>query len=499
MTLSAHASSLLQAQLRRIRIGTFALILTLGMLFAGYEIYDYRAQMQQTRAEALEIAGTAANNAQAVVKLAQQVLAGMGEVLNYSPDADTPHSLTLRNTLLGWRNRTPYLMDLLVVEPPGRIVHWTGPGEAPDVADREYISHHMQHADSGLYVGPPQLSRVRQGRWFFGVSEAQRDPAGQVQRVLVVIVDMEAIRTSLEASGIARGNTVALISQSGVIYTRTPDHALYVGKQLARPPEAASIAPGSLSGAMALNSPLDGKQRMIAFRRLKEQGLFAIGTIDMNEAMSPWRERIRLLAGLWLVLAAIVVWFARRLSAAAREHETLANTDGLTGVLNRRSLLGLAEGAERRIDSDQQLAVLMIDIDHFKKINDSLGHAAGDAVLRQVAEVLRDSCRDSDLVGRYGGEEFLAILSDTSEQGALNLAEKLRRKVAEIGTSPCPVTVSIGVAVCRPVSGTLNDAIRRADQAMYAAKAAGRNRVVLDAGPRADAVPHSAEKSQEAT
>lgn len=490
-TPATHASPLLRAQLRRIKFGTLGFVALLALLFAGYGAFDYQAQIQVARNEATEIADMAMLNAQGALNLSQQVLIGMEAMLKYTPAAQQPNSALVRNTLLEWQARTPHLMDLLVVEPPGRIVHWTGQGQPPDVSDRAYVSYHLQHADSGLYVGEPQLSKVHLGAWFFGVSEAQRNAAGEVERILVAIVDLNALRAALDVSFSVPSSTLALVSRSGLVYTRSPDHEKYVGKKLERPSQAGGIARGSQAGSFTTRSPLDGKPRLVAFRKLQQQALYAVGTVNLDQVLASWRERMELLLALWLLLGASAAWFAHQLAKAAHEHEFLACTDGLTGILNRRSLLNIAEGEERRRGSENRMAVLMIDIDHFKLINDNQGHAAGDLILCRMAQILRDSCRDSDLVGRYGGEEFLAILDDTSEQGAITLAEKLRQKASGVGTPLGPLTVSIGVAITCPIGGTLDDAIRRADLAMYAAKAAGRNRVQLDlahhAAPAVDA------------
>ncbi|MDE2431045.1 MAG: diguanylate cyclase, partial [Burkholderiales bacterium] len=332
--------------------------------------------------------------------------------------------------------------------------------------------------------GEPKISKVHENKWFFGVSEAERDASGAVIRVVVAIIDIDAFRASLKANFSLPGSTLALVSKSGQIYMRSEDHDKYVGRQLSRPSEASEIVRDANSGSFIVQSPLDGIQRMVAFHRLDDLSMYAVGTVSLRDVLLPWRERLALLAALWLALSAVASWFAYRLLKSVYEHEALAMTDGLTGVLNRRSLLSIVAGEERRANNDQQQAVLMVDVDHFKMINDNQGHVSGDAILRQVAQILRASCRDSDLVGRYGGEEFLIILDDTSIDGAMTLAEKLRATVTTISLPFGQVTVSIGVAVTCTFDNTLEGTIRRADQAMYVAKAAGRNRVILDDSSR---------------
>jgi diguanylate cyclase (GGDEF)-like protein len=173
---------------------------------------------------------------------------------------------------------------------------------------------------------------------------------------------------------------------------------------------------------------------------------------------------------------------ADRLQANEAALRGLATTDALTGVLNRRGFVarGRAEwGRCRRYG--RPLTVLALDIDHFKAVNDTHGHDVGDAVLVHVSALCAGGMRTSDLFGRLGGEEFCAVLPETSLEAARALAERLRTGVERV---PCPiagmmipVTISIGVAVGEESDVTLEALMKRADQALYAAKRNGRNRV----------------------
>lgn len=163
--------------------------------------------------------------------------------------------------------------------------------------------------------------------------------------------------------------------------------------------------------------------------------------------------------------------------------EELARTDALTGCLNRRALFErLAREMERALRYRLTLNLLLLDIDKFKEVNDTLGHLAGDAILRQIGDLLKRECRSVDMVARYGGEEFVIVLPDTRPDGAFTFAERLRQRIAEYDFAeagePLYVTVSIGMASF-PEEGVVRaeDLIERADQAMYRAKQEGRNRV----------------------
>ena len=159
--------------------------------------------------------------------------------------------------------------------------------------------------------------------------------------------------------------------------------------------------------------------------------------------------------------------------------------DPLTGLNNRRSAL---EELQNRFDLSQRhnrpLAVIMCDLDHFKRINDTLGHGAGDVVLQEFGQRVKNNLRTTDMAGRIGGEEFLLILPETDLEGALLLAERLRVATSgfafELPTNPIEVTCSLGVAERSPEDRDGGALLARADGALYVAKRGGRNRVVPD-------------------
>jgi diguanylate cyclase (GGDEF)-like protein/PAS domain S-box-containing protein len=169
------------------------------------------------------------------------------------------------------------------------------------------------------------------------------------------------------------------------------------------------------------------------------------------------------------------------------EHEqVLARTDGLTGLYNRRYLFELATREFNAANRYQRpLTIILFDVDGFKQVNDTFGHALGDAILVQIAQVSALQVRDVDVLARYGGDEFIILLPQTSAQQAFLIAERLRERVAftrmDTENSPFIVTLSIGVAetVHAPQDASVEDVIRRADQALYVSKKMGRNNTVI--------------------
>ena len=292
--------------------------------------------------------------------------------------------------------------------------------------------------------------------------------AGDIERAVV-----------REAIGLVPANAAAMI--------RVEDERLHIAHEstadLLRPE---GLAEGVIGRVAATGQPLVQVSATEPAIRFLPVSLIAVplvgaGRVDAvlvmvrgtTSSFTP-NERERLVA-----LAPIAA--AAMQSSRQAEEQTL--TDALTGVGNRRRLdkelpLVVAEAAGR------PTAVIMVDLDHFKNVNDTHGHPAGDALLRAIAEILRDTVRPADAVYRYGGEEFCILLPETDGPTAVTVAERVRTTVAArsfdvTASEPLRATASLGVA-----SSTRADPaelVAKADQALYAAKQGGRNRVVLEA------------------
>ena len=213
---------------------------------------------------------------------------------------------------------------------------------------------------------------------------------------------------------------------------------------------------------------------------------YLIRPIDQNELLARTRTQIRRRR------------YHDKLHEMLDKSVSLAYTDALTGVYNRRYMNAHLDRKIMEIsDTQKPVSVLIFDIDHFKRVNDTYGHAAGDEVLKTVAERVGGGIRDFDLLARYGGEEFVVIMPSTPADLAAMVAERLRQRLAaqpfEVsgGDQPLPVTASLGVATTTDPMETAQNLLGRADAALYAAKDAGRNRV------RSADVPEDGEASAE--
>jgi diguanylate cyclase (GGDEF)-like protein len=185
-----------------------------------------------------------------------------------------------------------------------------------------------------------------------------------------------------------------------------------------------------------------------------------------------------------LLLVLCAAAYTSPLVASDVRHRADSTLDQLTGLLNRRALdVRFAEISQQAALSGQPVSIVLADIDRFKKINDEHGHAIGDAVLRDVAYVLRSSLRSFELLYRFGGEEFLLLLPGADEDAAARIASTLRVAVESLRPEGLHVTASFGVATAVGDEAAFARLMKRADQAMYAAKNGGRNRVERAGGP----------------
>jgi diguanylate cyclase (GGDEF)-like protein len=204
------------------------------------------------------------------------------------------------------------------------------------------------------------------------------------------------------------------------------------------------------------------------------------GSLILEGAPANWAEELNAMVGIFTITGIGALSLALNQSRLARRHRSDALTDPLTGLLNRRALFDRFG----QPDLGEDHAVLLCDLDNFKRVNDQHGHAAGDDVLRGFAAVLRKVLRQSDSAARLGGEEFAIVLPNASPAQAMQVAERIRSEFSALGLETLAgriqCTVSIGAAIRGPEPESLEVVLHRADGALYKAKSSGRDRVTLE-------------------
>ena len=227
---------------------------------------------------------------------------------------------------------------------------------------------------------------------------------------------------------------------------------------------------GDVRGGISVKFNIDEVERDLARHRWLAFGLFLLMAITLLG-----------------IIYRLVIVLQRKLDAAEERLRTLAVTDELTGLKNRRYIMErLAQEFERAVRHHHVLSCIMFDLDYFKRVNDTYGHDAGDVVLRATTSVAQSCCRQIDTLGRYGGEEFLLLLPETNDGNARVVAERIRQAIEQLKINlpdgrTLSITTSMGVSTLIPGTSLdisdMDKLIKQADDALYRAKEAGRNRV----------------------
>lgn len=376
------------------------------------------------------------------------------------------------------------------------------------VDEREFFKVHHDSGKDALFVGRPLKGKVS-GKWSIHLSRPVLDK-GKFAGVVLVAVDPDYFVNFYQRAGLGQDGAARMIRDTGEVMARSSGQEKYIGRVIKPSPYADPGAP--LEGSFMRSAQVDGVERFSSYHRLPQFGVTVVIGPAVDERLAAVRLHQRQL--LWFsmaltVLALLVVYMLHRNMArnamvqVARDAdhrqlqkqfqeildlqerlESQALQDPLTGLHNRRFLdaaLPMELAKARR--EGYPVSFVMLDLDRFKYINDTYGHAFGDEVLATVAGVLKKSARESDIICRYGGEEFVMVMPRMSSEQARQRMDACRALIAHNpivhdGT-PVQVTISAGIASF-PVHGTeVEDLLRSADDAMYKSKNDGRNRVTL--------------------
>jgi diguanylate cyclase (GGDEF)-like protein len=383
------------------------------------------------------------------------------------------------------------MLDLRMVTHDGVLRYIPDRGQAnhTNVSDRDYFLAQRDPKTRGLFIAAPVKSRVTH-KWGIPISLPVDGGSGNVG-VLFVAIELDRLEQAIEATRPKHSGSVALFRADGTTIFRLPVDERQIGKSIADSDSWRDHLSKRHQGSFeSTSSPIDGIQRQVAFARVAEYPLLVAVTVAKRDLLVHWtKDSIALL----LVIAALTtgLLFLSHILVKALDAESgmrielsrLMLTDSLTGTGNRRMIMqSLEKEIQRSRRYQRPLTLVFVDIDHFKKVNDEHGHAVGDVVLTQVAQCIGKNLRTSDHYGRYGGEEFVIVLSETPLSAAYPLVERMRQEVSNI---PFPqigraVSISAGVAQMRE-SETLDELLRRSDAALYQAKSSGRNRIWVDA------------------
>ncbi|NSL53415.1 GGDEF domain-containing protein [Uliginosibacterium aquaticum] len=367
---------------------------------------------------------------------------------------------------------------------PGADAAGSGP---VNVSDRDYFKAQLGHGERRLYIGSPVVRRTT-GTWGIPISwRLENERAGL--KMVVAVVELDRLIKPHEQWRLKEWGGLLLVRADGRLLSRAPMDPAMLGKDVSGSPNFPRFHTAERGHFESDGRFSDGVRRIVSFEHLPDKSLFVVATRGFDEALEPYfatRRLVFTVAGVLSVLALAFAGFMHRIQRSlfkAQHHiQRLAMEDELTGVMNRRAFFLQAGREFARVSRAKgRLSLLMMDIDHFKQINDRHGHAVGDEVLAALPALWAQALRRGDLLGRLGGEEFGVLLPDTGPEGAAEIAERLRALSARSRPSSrvaaLEVTISIGVASSTPADADWQAILARADAALYRAKATGRNRV----------------------
>lgn len=394
----------------------------------------------------------------------------------------------LREALGFIQRKKEYIHTMFITDAHGQVVNWTGPGVAPDISDRDYIVAH-QGKDPGVFIGKPIYSRLRPKTWIFGVSLGLRDRQGQLTHVVGAVVALLPLREIFDSVDMPQGTHLMVTDMDGRIYLHTPNQEQNVGRTV--PEIKKNALRGMQSSTFTGLSTVDHAEVVAGDTRISRYPLLAFASFPREMVLGPWKKHAMVYGGASIVLVLVVAALSTllvlgqiRLNRQSRALAMAASTDMLTGALNRRAFMESASREFARVCRyGGHLSCIMIDLDHFKRINDTYGHAAGDLILSSSARYIASRLREPDLFCRYGGEEFVILLPGTDQGGGVTLAEELRAGLSglalKFGDAQLSLTASFGVAEIHAQCSTLEHLLSLADQALYQAKENGRDKVCL--------------------
>ncbi len=366
-------------------------------------------------------------------------------------------------------------------------------------AEREYFRHHRTHADRLPYIGERITSKI-DGAQSITVTRRFNNPDGSFGGVAVTSVSLAFFQRMFDQMQAKSGGVILLVGDDGAILARSP--ALPKGANQLGGELRQHFADHPDGGSVAYKSGIDGIRRQGSYQHLSQYPLTTLVSQSDWDIQAAWRSELEWHGIILSCMIVVLIGLGGRAITATNMLAEQAMQDSLTGLANRRCFDERIErDVQRAIRAAQPISVIMIDIDHFKDFNDCFGHPAGDECLRMVARTIQGSLgRPGEFAARYGGEEIAVLLPGCDGPRAAALAEMMLVAVRglamrQAGHLDDVVTFSAGVGTYVPgrAMGDAQTLIEMADTALYAAKAAGRNRVATAGGASVAALREAAD------
>jgi diguanylate cyclase (GGDEF)-like protein len=472
-----------------IRGSIFLGLLAVGIIWVGAWLMiseDARRTEDAAYHETVNMARVFEENIIRLIQAHDQILLSARSSLAKDPD---------HFDLVSWAREqkfaTEVSLQIVIINKAGMLAGTTlgMPPNPVDLRDREHFRVHVDATGDELFISKPLLGRVS-NQWSIQLSRRLTAADGSFAGVILVSMDPYYLANFYESIDTRKNGMVLLAGLDGIVRARVSAGDRTIGQSIASGGLFQRFALAS-SGSYVTDGKQDGAARFTSYRRVRGYPLVVAVGLARSEILTTV-ERHRVLycgvAGFVSMLILIfVATIVRRQIGLQRAREELwkaANVDALTRLPNRNRLHDIVGAMTSKAQVDQaRFAILLIDVDNFKLINDTLGHEAGDIVLRIAARRLDRMCGKVRVVARLGGDEFAMLLHDMGEQReledvALRVMSAIRKKVKYRGHA-IETSISIGIACFPDHANTWAEVFRAADLALYRAKQAGRNRAVI--------------------
>ncbi|HJV26259.1 MAG TPA: sensor domain-containing diguanylate cyclase [Aromatoleum sp.] len=475
-----------------------AAVIAIELLVAavvGMTLVDERAQVEERAAQATRNDALALERElAAIVRSCDIVLGTVIDEYHRELASGGIEAVRLNQFIAAQAARLPEAEGVRVTDAAGTIRYGSdvAAGARVDVSDRPPFRSLAAQEQDGLVISRPQRTRTDQ-RWQVMLARGAKNPDGSFAGMAFVSVPVENLTQTLAQIAVPEAGAITLRGADLGIIARYPDPDDgddVVGQSVVAKPLTDLFKTGADAGTFRATTPLDRIERLTSFRKVAGYPLYLTVGRAEGEYLRSWKKSATITAGAIALFAAMATTLAlvahrtrRHLAQAKLEIRRLAHTDFVSELMNRRALLESAElELARARRYGKALSLLVLDIDHFKSINDTLGHYAGDKALQQFATRVRHALREVDLLGRWSAGEFVAVLPETDVARAREVAERVRQMVAATeltldGAPRLKLTVSIGIATLAASDEAFDTIIARADAALQDAKNAGRNRV----------------------
>ena len=413
-----------------------------------------------------------------------------------------PGDAALDDFILRQGARLPALHGLRITNAKGDVIHGLGmvKGSHANLADRPYYIELARHPDAGIVISKPLVSRVNH-EWEIVLARRLSRPDGAFDGVVYATIPLKYFIDKFAAIDVGPHGIVGLRDSELGVIARWPSIRSIgedVGTKTVSPALRNAIAAGATAGTFSGQSGSDGLERTLSFRRIGRLPLIIVVGLGQTDYLADWWAEVECALALAIVFTGVTLLFSATLyrswqrreadvdahmterHANARHIEFLAHHDALTTLPNRAVMEARFEQAVAdAARSGTHVALMFLDLDSFKSVNDSLGHPVGDELLKGVALRLDRFARASDIVGRQGGDEFLIVFTGLASDADIGLAaDRLMRDFKApfvIDGHPIATSLSVGIALYPQDGVDFPTLLKKADIAMYQAKAAGRD------------------------